>query len=243
MDQSTLHIIAETPHYLVVDKPAGLPTVPLKSRKDEDTLLSRVAKEYPEVMSFGKNGWEGGILHRLDTPTNGLVLVARDEQAYDRLRQEQDAGMITKEYLAVSSRNRTALPIGFPIYPYEDVTTGKTIAIGSLFRPFGENRREVRPVREDDSSSLRGKSTGVWYLTKVKQIGCEGEAHRFLCQLTAGFRHQVRVHLAWAGWPLDGDANYRGLPGRPFGLTAVSLAFSDPETGRDVCYRLEGEGK
>lgn len=239
MNEQQLTVIAETPQYLVVDKPVGLPTVPLKKQVDgSDTLLSRIAKEYPEVLSLGRNAWEGGIIHRLDTLTRGLVLVARTPECFDLLRREQESGMIVKEYLAQSSRNQKP-PIGFPDYPYEDVTGGDVVAIGSLFRPFGEKRREVRPVSNDCPSSWKAKSTGVWYLTKVKQIGKEGDTHRFLCQLSIGFRHQVRAHLAWAGWALDGDANYRGISGKPFGLTAVTLRFPDPSSGKNVCYMLK----
>ncbi|MFA7168381.1 MAG: pseudouridine synthase, partial [Sphaerochaetaceae bacterium] len=71
-------IVAESRDWLVADKPSGLPTVPLKSDAPEkDTLLSRVAKEYPEILDIGRNPWEGGVIHRLDTLTSGLVLIAR----------------------------------------------------------------------------------------------------------------------------------------------------------------------
>ena len=234
-------MVAETPHYLVVFKPSGLATVPLKSDgPDKDTLLSRVAKQYSEVVTLGRNGWEGGVLHRLDTNTCGLVVIARTQEAFSSLRSQQEAGLVIKQYLAVSSLNRTDLGVGFPVYPYGDVLKEQEVVIGSLFRPFGDNHREVRPVTNDCPRNWKDKSSGSWYLTRVRHLEKKGEEHRFLCTLNIGFRHQVRVHMAWSGWPLDGDELYFGLGGKSFGLTAISVQFTDPGTGKPVKYEMKG---
>jgi 23S rRNA pseudouridine1911/1915/1917 synthase len=235
-----IKVIAERNDWLVVDKPSGLPTVPLKSdRPEKDTLLSRLGEAYPEVLSVGRNPWEGGVLHRLDTPTSGLVLVARTQRAFDDLWEEQRHDEIVKTYLAVSSKRLSPLPVGFVPFPFGDITLGRTV-IRSLFRPFGEKGRVVRPVAEDSPSALRGKSTGIWYETEVEFLGKDGTTCRFSCVITQGFRHQIRCHMAWAGYPLDGDVTYRGLPEKPFGLTAQELQFIDPETGKRVrCVRPE----
>ena len=235
-----MHIVAQTPYYLVVDKPSGLATVPLK--KDpagKDTLLCRLSQKYPEIMKFGRNPWEGGVLHRLDTLTRGLVLVARDQNSYAMLVKQQEAGQFVKDYLAVSSIRRDQLPVGFPSFPYGDIADGREHVIGSWFRAYGEKGTVVRPVDKDAPKQWKSKTSGIWYETRVKLIDEQDGVCSFACQLTSGFRHQIRCHLAWAGYPLDGDASYRGLQGKPFGLTAVGLSFSDPVSGKPVHYTLQ----
>ncbi|MFA6785512.1 MAG: pseudouridine synthase, partial [Sphaerochaeta sp.] len=149
-DALTLTVVYEDPAFLVVDKQADLPTVPLKDDPPEkQTLLSLVSRNYPEVLSVcGKNIWEGGVLHRLDTATSGLVVVARTKDAYASLQSIQKADLFWKEYTALSSSFKEPELPGFPAYPYENpyVCGGKEVTIGSLFRRYGENRREVRPV-------------------------------------------------------------------------------------------------
>lgn len=234
-----IRIIAKTPRYLVVDKPSGLPTVPLKTDAPEkETLLSLVASAFPEVRECGKNPWEGGVLHRLDTPTRGLVVIARDQDSFAALSREQEAGEIVKDYLAVSSSRRAGEEVGFPPFPYGDIADGKEHDIASWFRPFGTRRTVVRPVDRESPKAWKSKTTGVWYETRVRIIDRKGETVSFACEITRGFRHQIRAHLAWAGYPLDGDASYRGTADRKFGLVAAAVSFRDPATGRPVSYRI-----
>ncbi|WP_320127431.1 pseudouridine synthase [uncultured Sphaerochaeta sp.] len=240
----TLSVVHEDPAFLVVDKQALLPTVPLK---DDDpgklTLLSLVSRQYPEVLeAYGQNTWEGGVLHRLDTATSGLVVIARTQQAYQELKHVQKSDLFWKEYIALSSAHRdTPLP-GFPQFPYSDpyACGGKEVTIGSLFRRYGENRKEVRPVTLDSSKQLRDKTSGAWYLTKVCFSGkTENGANQFTCRLSSGFRHQVRVHLAWSGWPLDGDLVYQGKEAANLGLRAVAVRFLHPTTQEQIEIRIQ----
>ena len=90
--QKTIEVIFENQDILVFYKPKNIPTVPLKGQEG-DTLLSLAAADYPEILSpYGKNPWEGTILHRLDTPTSGLVLAARNKETFLSLSalQEKD---------------------------------------------------------------------------------------------------------------------------------------------------------
>ena len=76
--QKTIDVIYKDDDLVAFYKPKNLPTVPLKGQECE-TLLSLGAKAFPEILSpYGKNPWEGTILHRLDTPTSGIVLAARN---------------------------------------------------------------------------------------------------------------------------------------------------------------------
>ena len=235
-EKTGVKIAYEDTHILVVDKPAGLATVPLKDDPpDAPTLLSVVAAAYPETLTaFGRNGWEGGVLHRLDTPTSGLVIVARTRYAFDALMIASRAELITKEYW-LSSHLRAKPPKGFPAYPYEDpaLAGGKEVVIGSLFRPWGEKRREVRPVLGESPRHLLEKTSGTWYMTRVVAQG----SGVFRARITNGFRHQVRVHLAWSGHPIDGDDRYGGKPDEKLRLRATAVEF--PFDGRTIEVRVK----
>ncbi|MGE4455000.1 MAG: pseudouridine synthase [Sphaerochaeta sp.] len=241
-DSMQLNLVYEDQDILVVNKQANLPTVPLKSDpKDKLTLLSLVGRSFPEVLEVGgTNAWEGGILHRLDTATSGLVVVARTKEAYTSLQAIQKADLFFKEYRALSSRyGPPALP-GFPPYPYEDPFSckGKEVSIGSLFRRYGENRKEVRPVLADSPRHMLEKTTGTWYLTKVWYSGEDGDSQQFTCRLSSGFRHQVRTHLAWSGWPINGDTVYQGSEAANLALCAVAVEFPHPITTKAMEIRI-----
>jgi 23S rRNA pseudouridine1911/1915/1917 synthase len=236
LEETGVRIAYEDTHVLVVDKPAGLATVPLKDDPPEKpTLLGVVASAYPETLTpFGRNSWEGGVLHRLDTPTSGLVIIARTQYAFDVLVTASRAELITKEYF-LSSHLITEPPEGFPLYPYEDpaLAGGKEVVIGSLFRPWGEKRREVRPVLSESPRHLLEKTSGVWYMTKVVAQG----SAVFRARITSGFRHQVRAHLAWSGHPIDGDDRYGGKPDEKLHLRSTAVEF--PFDGRTIEVRVK----
>lgn len=83
-----IHIDADL---LVVDKPAGLLTVPGRRPKHKDCLLSRVQKQYPEAV----------IVHRLDMSTSGLLVLARNPDAHRELSRQFEQRKVEKTYLAV----------------------------------------------------------------------------------------------------------------------------------------------
>jgi len=241
-DTMQLELVYEDHDILVVNKQANLPTVPLKTdSQDKLTLLGLVARAFPEVLDVqGANTWEGGVVHRLDTATSGLVVIARTKEAYASLQAIQKADLFIKEYQALSQSYKPTLLPGFPPCPYEDpfFCKGKEVSIGSLFRRYGDHRKEVRPVLADSPRHLLDKTTGTWYLTKVWYSGEVGESHQFTCRLSSGFRHQVRTHLAWSGWPIDGDIMYEGIEAENLALNAVAVEFPHPVTTNPMEIRI-----
>ncbi len=176
-------IVYVSEDFLIACKDHSTCTVPLKNKITGDTLLDFVAKDYPEVLSVcGKNLWEGGALHRLDTHTSGLVVFARNQAFYDKLSACQDNGEFVKTYIAHTDG--------------KDI--GKT-EISSYFRAFGPGRRMVKA--ESDASKA---GSSVLYSTKIRFLG-KGV---YECTISKGFRHQIRVHLASSGCPIKGDCLY-----------------------------------
>ena len=220
----TTKLLFEGPDTLVYWKESGIPTVPLKTTIDGRTLLSIAAAYYPEIRCcHSDNEWEGGVIHRLDNMTKGLVLIARTQKAYDALMQQQKKDMIQKEYIAVVAKGRS-IDEGFEAYPYLDPFENGTL-ITSYFRSFGPGGRSVRPV-----VSNKRNIAGRVYTTMVEK---ESE-NSLRCTITRGFRHQIRAHLAWAGYPIKGDVQYGGEPSSDFGLEAVSISYIEPCSGRKL---------
>lgn len=243
MEDATLSLVYEDPSILVVDKPAMLPTVPLKDDPlDKSTLLGLVAKSYPEILEVdGKNSWEGGVLHRLDTMTSGLVVIARTKEAYAAMQAAAKAELFTKEYRCVSTKLLDTPLEGFPQFPYEDPVAcgGREVVIGSLFRHYGLNRLQVRPVLADSPKHILEKASGTWYMTRVWYAGKQDGASVFACRLTSGFRHQVRVHMAWSGHPIDGDPLYQGKEQDRLALRSVAVIFPHPLSMKTMELRID----
>jgi len=231
--------------YLIVKKEAHLPTAPL--RPDDESLLSIVIKDFPDVACVeGKKNVEKGLIHRIDTETTGLVLVARNQQTYDFFQNEQKNNRIKKYYTAFCDVKN--IPVntqnGFPPF-LKKIQPGDEIA--SFFIFYGKERKEVRPVIESDRPAALKKSTGKRYSTFVESIERVQydtfPMNKIIYSLTQGFRHQVRVHSAWAGYPILGDTLYNkhSADDKKMAFFAHGLQFMDPVTNKIVFFQFNPE--
>ena len=237
MQVPPIEFVAVTCYYLVVAKPAGIPTVPLAGEPRRTTLLSLAASRYPEILQgAGKLAHEGLVLHRLDTATSGLVLIARSADSYGSLLQSQSSGQFVKRYVAAVSHVSPAA--GFPPFTC-DPDRDRRLVIRSGFRPYGEGRKSVRPVTGDSPARAAGKGTSRQYQTVAEEaFDRAGRALR-ICTISAGFRHQIRCHLAWSSFPIVGDALYGGEPDELLHLACTEIRFPDPITCEQVLVRWQ----
>lgn len=245
LEIKVIHEPSAAEPFVILSKPAGLASAPLKSL-DEDSAFSQCARLFPAAESVcGKKAVEGGLLHRIDTATSGLLLVASSQEFYGHIIAAQDAGRFVKGYRAecdVNQKNAQALG-GFPklpaaSLPFDDFLQEKNAAalmgieLSSYFRPFGKGGKEVRPVLQDSNvAALKKIGSKKIYSTKIVAADFLGEgAAKLECKIAQGYRHQVRCHLAWLGLPVRGDALYNaagGQSGEPMRFEAVSLEFPD----------------
>ena len=183
--------------FVIIDKPAGLPSAPL-NENDTNNAFCQAAKLFPQLLEVqGKKTIEHGLLHRLDTATAGLMIIAATQECYDFLQKEQKENKIIKIYTAECGLLRKS--------------EEKAFTITSYFRPFGPGRKEVRPVFPEDSEiALKKVEKKVLYTTNIniKKINKEKNTALVECTITNGYRHQVRCHLAWCGLPVIGDIIY-----------------------------------
>jgi 23S rRNA pseudouridine1911/1915/1917 synthase len=241
-------VLEETAAYAVAYKPPLWHSAPLKGEEYSGESSARIllfwyADTYPGVLEIrGKNTHEGGILHRLDYETHGLVLFAKTQGAMDVLTRQQREGLFVKEYGALSGGNRGELP-GFP----PALSPGPApFTIESAFRPFGPGRREVRPVVPAGGGKVPQKialDQGKPYTTEVLEMIRRGNRVYFRLRIRRGFRHQIRCHLSWLGYAVLNDTTYGGSSaGGALALRAEGVSFYDPESQRPRNYRIAGLG-
>lgn len=234
-------VIFETDDYAVLFKPRGLATAPLAKNRTEN-LLEWFLDYCPAAATVcGIQKIEAGLVHRLDTPTTGLVLVAKNQRSYNSLAAAQSCGKIEKTYTAYVHCHKD-IPDRLSVLP---------AAITSRFRGFGPGKKKVQVLTPN---MRRYKDASRDYTTQVIQSKYHNKHMTVTCRLTRGYRHQVRAHLAWLGIPIAGDLLYNTeyaaslLPGQriefqkthqyPLALYAVAIRFLDMD-GNIIEKRLD----
>ncbi len=96
-----LDILLERDDIVVVAKPAGIPSQPLRAG-EKGTIANALAARYPECAVIGDDPRDGGLVHRLDIGTSGALVAARTLAAYRALRDAFGQGLVDKEYVAIT---------------------------------------------------------------------------------------------------------------------------------------------
>jgi 23S rRNA pseudouridine1911/1915/1917 synthase len=202
-------IAYEDEHLLVIDKPPGVVVHPARGHRS-GTLAQALAGR----IAGGTDPERAGIVHRLDRDTSGLLVAARTEPAFERLRAMLAARAVTREYLALVEGRPAARS-------------------GTIDAPLGRDRR-VRTRVSTDTDEPRPAVTHF----ELERAFADFTLLRV--RLETGRTHQVRAHLKAIGHSVAGDPEYgrAGLLGleRQF-LHAARLAFPHPVTGVEVDVR------
>lgn len=207
-----LNVVYQDSGIVVVDKPAGLSVHPGPGHPD-GTLVNALLSRCPDIQGIG-GVHRPGIVHRLDKDTSGLMVVAKTERAHYGLSAQIKERRVHKGYLA--------LTVGVP--PQEE---------GTIDVPIARDPRH----RQRMAVVLDGRESCTHYRL-VEELGNYSLLELIL---ETGRTHQIRVHLAYLGYPLYGDEVYgRRSPelGRHF-LHANALGFRHPESGEEVDFRSD----
>ena len=204
-----LDVVYEDDSLLLVNKPAGMVVHPAYGHAS-GTLVNAVLAHCPRVANVG--GLErSGIVHRLDKDTSGLIIIAKDDATRAALQRQFKRRGVTKIYLAL---------VEGQITPRE----------GVIDAPVGRNKQQ----RKKMAVVRQGREARTTY----RAIETFPDHTLLEVQPHTGRTHQVRVHLAWLGYPVVGDAVYgrrrqRLLRDRHF-LHAARLCFTHPATGEGM---------
>lgn len=212
-----LDIRHEDADVLVINKPPGLVVHP-GAGNPAGTLQNALLHHDPGLAEIPR----GGIVHRLDKDTSGLMVVARTLRAHTSLVEQLSERDVHRQYAAV-------------VY-------GAMIAGGKVDAPIGRHPRDrlKQAVRED------GREAVTHYRVRERFRAMT----LIECRLETGRTHQIRVHMAHVRHPLVGDPQYGGLLKLPKGATselaealrgfrrqalhAERLEFRHPKTGKTI---------
>jgi len=180
--------------------------------------MNALVAQFPETATAGPIAREGGLIHRLDNGTSGALLIARTQKSFHKMRGDLRAGKIGRTYEALVTGNiRSRLELGSPI-AHHPVNASK-MTLG-------------------EQESTHRKRAGRAALTIVEPVRTIGSKSLVRVMPRTGSRHQIRVHLASAGYPIVGDVLYGGpavasLPEGRFWLHLKELEF-ESATGERV---------
>jgi len=209
-----LDICFEDEHVLVVNKPAGLVVHPAAGHAG-GTLVNALIHYAPELDCLPR----GGIVHRLDKDTSGIMFVARSPLAHRSLVEQLSARTVKREYAAVC--------------------IGALSGGGTINEPIGRH-----PHARTKMAVVHNGKPAVTHFKVAERFG---NHTAITVSLETGRTHQIRVHMAHRHHPLVGDPTYGGRPRIPSGASAAlvdglrqfsrqalharTLAFDHPASG------------
>jgi len=96
-----LVVLLERPDLVVIDKPASIPSQPLRAG-ELGTVANAIVHRWPECAALGDDPRDGGLVHRLDIGTSGVIVAARTADTYRALRNAFGEKLVEKTYLAIT---------------------------------------------------------------------------------------------------------------------------------------------
>jgi len=213
-----VRIIFEDDSLLAVNKPAGLPVHPLTS-EETGTLMNGLVARYPQIAVLGDQPLMAGALHRIDTDTSGLVLVALTSDAFEALRAQFSAQTVDKTYLAL--------------------VEGHVAVAGHLVHDLAHHPT-LSHCKMVDADSLAEPGRRLHAETAYRPLEIVGPYTLLRVTIRTGVTHQIRSQLALNGFPIVNDVLYgaRAIKGcaRHF-LHAFEVRFQHPISGQAVCLQ------
>ena len=211
-----LDIVYEDEDLLIINKPQGMVVHPANGHY-EHTLVNAVMF-YSDDLS-GINGVaRPGIVHRIDKDTSGLICVAKNDKAHLSLSEQLKDHTMSRTYIALV---RGVIPEN----------------TGEINVPIGRdphNRQKMAVTRTNSKEA-------VTYFKVLKRFSNNTLVE---CKLKTGRTHQIRVHMAYIGFPVEGDPLYAGkkydtLYKKGQLLVATSLKLIHPSTNKEMEFNIE----
>ncbi|MGT2716755.1 RluA family pseudouridine synthase [Streptococcus respiraculi] len=208
-----LEIVYEDMDVAVVNKPQDMVVHP-SAGHTSGTLVNALLYHVKDLS--GINGvMRPGIVHRIDKDTSGLLMIAKHDEAHQKLAEELKAKKSLRKYIAIVHGN----------LPNDR---------GVIEAPIGRSDKD----RKKQAVTAKGKEA----LTRFQVLERFGDYTLVELTLETGRTHQIRVHMAYIGHPVAGDEVYgprKTLKGHGQFLHAKTLGFTHPRTGEVVTFTAE----
>ncbi len=206
-----LDIVYEDDDLLIINKKSGMVVHPAPGHYS-GTLVNALLYRYQNLAG---DSFRPGIVHRLDKDTSGLMMVAKNEWALEKLSEMISKKEVERKYLAI----------------VDGVISHDT---GEIDAPIGRDENNRQKMKVTDRNSKEA-------ITHFRVL------NRFLhntlieCKLDTGRTHQIRVHLAYIGYPVSNDPLYGKGKATEFGqmLHSYSLSFQHPRNGELLSFEVE----
>lgn len=233
---SVLKILFEDKDLLVIDKPPGIVVTPADSDQNE-TISDILTKDYKITLD------RGGVVHRLDKDTSGILLAAKNLDSFTTLQEQFKSRNVQKEYLAlvhgfIEKEGEIDAPIGRnPKDREKFVVLQGSREAQTKYIPIQKYLMSQEKIAENfpDYSKIQLKKLSNMQYSQFTLLQCH--------PLT-GRTHQIRVHLKYLGHPIVGDSKYGGrkitrldhrLLKRQF-LHANRIEFYHPKSGEKIVF-------
>ncbi len=205
-----LDIVYEDDDLLIINKPSGMVVHPAPGHYT-NTLVNALL--YRFNLTSGEK-IRPGIVHRLDKDTSGLMLVAKNEEAHEKLSKMIASKEVERHYLAI----------------VEGVINHET---GTIDAPIGRDPNDRQKMKVTDINSKEA-------VTHFKVLERFKNTTLIECILETGRTHQIRVHLAYIKHPVLNDPTY-GKAKTEFGqmLHSKSIRLKHPRTGKELFFEIE----
>ena len=206
-----LDIVYEDDDLLIINKASGMVVHPAPGHYT-GTLVNAL------LFYFGKEATTNlrpGIVHRLDKDTSGLMLVAKNDEILEKLSNMISTKNVERKYLAI----------------VDGLIKHDT---GTIDAPIGRDINDRQKMAVTDKNAKEA-------ITHFKVLERFKNNTLIECILETGRTHQIRVHLAYIGYPVTNDPAYNKKKSTEFGqmLHSYSIKFKHPRTGKELEFTVE----
>ncbi|MEZ4646934.1 MAG: RluA family pseudouridine synthase [Chloroflexota bacterium] len=220
-EEIPLDVRYEDDDMIVINKPADMVVHPGTGHYS-GTLANAVLHHCPDIEGVGGE-MRPGIVHRLDKNTSGLIVIAKHDQALWHLQRQFKKRTVRKKYLALVEGQLQ------PPAALIDAAIGRD--------PTQRKKMAVIPPNSPHSPQARPAQTHYTTLANFEKFTYVE------CDLHTGRTHQIRVHLAYIGYPVVGDTIY-GRRKRKFNLHrhflhAAELTLKRPSDDVELTFSSE----
>ena len=208
-----LDIVYEDDYLLIVNKKSGMVVHPAAGNYS-GTLVNALLYKFD--LKGGSEKYRPGIVHRIDKDTSGLMVVAKDEKTHELLSEMIKNKEIERKYIAIVEG----------VIPHET---------GTIDAPIG---RDINNRQKMAVTSVNGKDS----ITHFRVLERFSKYTLIECTLETGRTHQIRVHMAYIGYPIVNDPVYgRSKNTTEYGqyLHSKSIRFIHPITKKEIYFETD----